>query len=122
MKNLVLILCVAIMTLGFKSDNPTDFMSFDKTTHDFGNIVQGTPVQAQFIITNIGDQPLIINNIDRQCGCTSPSFNNAPIPVGAKDTILVGYNAAAMGAFTKKLTVKTNYGNAELFIRGTVVK
>lgn len=122
MKNLVFVLLLGITVFGFKSDNPTDYMVFDKITHDFGNIDQGIPVEAKFVVTNIGDQPLIINSIERQCGCTTPSFRNAPIQRGLSDTITVGYNAAAMGAFTKKITVKTNYGNSELFIRGTVVK
>ena len=107
MKNTLLLFLASIAIFAFKTDNPSDFMSFDKTTHDFGNIAQGVPVEAKFIITNIGEQPLIINSIDRQCGCTTPVFKNSPIAAKSEDTILVGYNAATIGSFTKKLTVKT---------------
>lgn len=95
-------------------------MEFDKITHDFGTIVKDVPVEAMFILTNTGKSNIIINSIDRQCGCTTPKYSKAPIAPGKKDTIRVGYNAATMGSFTKKITVKTNFGNTDLFIKGTV--
>lgn len=117
---ILLITCFALMAL--QSDNPSDYMRFDKTTHDFGGIAQGIPVSAKFVITNTSSEAIIINSIERQCGCTTPQYNSRPIGESESDTITVGYNAAVMGAFTKKITVKTNFGNTELFIRGTVIK
>jgi len=120
MKKGIIILLASVFLLALKSNNPSDYMSFDKTTHDFGNIVQGIPVTARFIITNVNSEAVIINSIERQCGCTTPKYSTKPIGKSESDTITVGYNAAVLGAFTKKLTVKTNFGNTELFIRGTV--
>jgi hypothetical protein len=122
MKKLLILILACFSLMALKSDNPSDYMRFDKTTHDFGNIVQGIPVTAKFVITNISSEAIIINSIERQCGCTTPKFNTTPIGKSESDTITVGYNAAVIGAFTKKITVKTNFGNTELFIRGTVIQ
>ena len=47
----------------FKVDVPAEF-KFEKETHDFGKISQGKPVSVEFKFTNIGDEPLIITNIE----------------------------------------------------------
>ena len=122
MNKIILAFLILPICLALKSDSPTDHISFDKTTHDFGTIAQGIPVQARFVLTNISSEPIIINSVERQCGCTTPVYNSQPIAKDESDTITVGYNAAVTGAFTKKLTVKTNFGSIELFIRGTVVQ
>lgn len=122
MKKLFILVFACFALMALKSDNPSDYMQFDKTTHDFGQIAQGIPVTANFILTNTSSEAVIINSVDRQCGCTTPKYKTRPIGKGESDTIVVGYNAAVMGAFTKKLTVKTNFGNTELFIRGTVIQ
>ncbi len=120
MKNIVLSFFALLALTAFRTDKLSNHIKFDKTTHYFGKIAKGIPVQASFIISNIGEEPVMINSIERQCGCTTPKFNKKPINKGESDTIVVGYNAAVPGAFTKKLTVKTNFGNTELYIRGTV--
>ena len=117
----IFIMTMLFMTLcAFKINNPEEHFTFDKKVHDFGNIPQGYPVNTMFIITNIGEEPLIINSVHRQCGCTTPKYNAEPISKGHKDTIWVGYNAATAGSFTKKLVVVTNFGESDLIIRGTV--
>lgn len=120
MKNILIITSLFILLTSFKINTPEEHFTFDKKVHDFGDITQGYPVNTMFIITNIGEEPLIINTVNRQCGCTTPEYKTDPILKGQKDTIRVGYNAATAGAFTKKLVVVTNFGETDLIIRGTV--
>ena len=86
--------------------NADDVVKFNTEKHDFGKIKQGKPVVYYFEINNVGDKPLVVENVSSPCGCTVPEKPQKPIMPGKKDKIKVEYNAAAMGPFTKDLTVK----------------
>ncbi|RYZ19615.1 MAG: DUF1573 domain-containing protein [Chitinophagaceae bacterium] len=74
--------------------------------YDFGKIKQGVPVNTAFEIKNVSDRPLVIESATGSCGCTTPTVPKEPIAPGATAKLPVNYNAAAMGAFTKTVTVK----------------
>jgi Protein of unknown function (DUF1573) len=78
----------------------------DMEKYDFGKIKQGVPVTTYFTITNISDKPIVIENAQASCGCTTPEWNKEPIAPNATAKIKVGYNAGAMGTFTKPVTIK----------------
>lgn len=78
------------------------------TTHDFGKIVQGKPVTAVFKFSNKGDAPLIVSNARGSCGCTGVEYPKEPVMPGKTGEIKATYNAAAMGAFSKTVTVESN--------------
>jgi hypothetical protein len=88
------------------SDEP-DF-KFDEETHDFGKIPQGKPVTVEMTFTNVGKLPLIISAVEPTCGCTVAKFTATPVKKGEKGTIVLTYNAAATGQFTKGTTIKSN--------------
>lgn len=75
-------------------------------SYNFGKIKQGVPVTTFFTITNISDKPAVIESATAGCGCTTPEYSKEPIPAGGSTKLKVGYNAAAMGAFTKPVTIK----------------
>ncbi|MFT3909698.1 MAG: DUF1573 domain-containing protein [Ferruginibacter sp.] len=96
--------------------------TWKKDSHDFGEIPQGKPVTVEFSFTNSGDAALLITDVHTSCGCTAPDYPKEPIAAGKTSTIKVTYNANAVGAFSKTITVKTN-GEEEtkvLTIKGTV--
>ncbi len=121
MKKILILTFAFVLLSAFKLTSPEEHIAFDKKVHDFGTIAQNVPVNTNFIISNIGEEDLIINTVKTQCGCTTPKYSSNPILKGAKDNIAVGYNAATLGSFTKKLTVITNFGDVELIIRGNVI-
>ena len=41
--------------------------------HEFGDIVQGQSVSHKFTFTNTGSEPLIILQVQTNCGCTAPA-------------------------------------------------
>ncbi|MBK7214660.1 MAG: DUF1573 domain-containing protein [Bacteroidales bacterium] len=96
---------------------------YDKMVNDFGEIAQGIPKTAEFKLTNEGKEPLIIQSARASCGCTNLQYSQEPILPGKSTTISATYNAAAVGAFTKTITVTTNAdaNPVVLQIKGTVL-
>ena len=95
----------------------------DKTTSDFGEIEQGIPKEAEFKLTNEGKEPLLIQTAKAGCGCTNLKYSQEPVLPGKFTIIAATYNAAAMGAFNKSITVTTNAdpNPVMLMIKGTVI-
>ena len=102
-------------------------IKFDKTTHNFGSFSENEPkVSCSFTFTNIGEQPLVINQAIATCGCTVPKYTKTPIQPGEKGEIKVTYNGTGKfpGHFKKSITVRTN-GAVEmtrLYIEGDMTE
>jgi len=103
--------------------NPNAKATWDKTVSDFGEIEQGTPKEAQFTLTNEGKEPLLIQTAKAGCGCTNLKYSQEPVLPGKSTIVAATYNAAAMGQFTKSITVTTNAdaNPVGLIIKGTVI-
>jgi hypothetical protein len=84
----------------------SDVAKFDKETYDFGKIPQNKPATATFTITNISKDPIVIEQANPTCGCTISDYTKTPIAPGQTGQIHATYNAAAVGAIHKTLTVK----------------
>jgi hypothetical protein len=97
-------------------------ISFDKTVHDYGTIVQGTDGTCEFKFTNTGKEPLILSKPQSSCGCTVPTWPQEPILPGKSDVIKVTYNTNNVGGINKTVTVTSNATTARvvLQIKGTV--
>lgn len=97
-------------------------LSFEKTTHDYGTINQGSDGGCEFVFKNTGKTPLILTSVRASCGCTVPSWTNEPVQPGKTGSIKVSYNTQIVGNFSKTITVNSNAKNSELFlvIKGTV--
>jgi Protein of unknown function (DUF1573) len=91
-------------------------ITWDKATHDFGDITQGDKVEQAFAFTNTGTSPLIITNIEVTCGCTTPrGWPRDPIAPGEKGEILIAFNSAGKyGKQNKVVTVISNAANPEV--------
>jgi len=83
-------------------------IKWEKTTQQFGEIKQGTPVTASFTFTNQGKTPVLLAEVHGSCGCTVPAWSKAPIMPGQSSVITATFNAAAAGPFNKTVTVTTN--------------
>src|SRR6188508_823259 len=90
-------------------------ITFEKKTHDFGDIFQGDKVEETYKFTNSGTEPLIITNVQVTCGCTTPKgWPRDPIMPGGKGELTVAFNSAGkMGKQNKVVTVVSNAVNAE---------
>jgi len=97
---------------------------WDRTTIDFGDIAFNVPKSAEFVVTNDGNEPLIIASAQASCGCTNLKYEKDPILPKKSTVISVTYNAAAKGNFMKTVTVRTNAGEEPVFlqIKGNVLE
>jgi len=105
----------------FAQAQPTETPKADplqvrELSYDFGKIPQGKPVTHVFIVANTGTEPLILENVQASCGCTTPEWSKDPIPAGGTKEIKVGYNAAAEGAFTKSISIFYNRGQVKSIV------
>lgn len=105
MKKLVFLL-IAIASFSFVNAQSAAPIEFKEMKHSFGKIKQNVPVTHVFTFKNTSNTPVVIENASAECGCTTPEYPKTPIGKGATNTIKVTYNAAAMGSFTKRVTVK----------------
>lgn len=80
------------------------------TEHDFGTFKEEAGKQSfDFIVSNTGNAPLVIQNIVASCGCTTPDWTKEPIQPGANGKITAVYDPAGRpGQFNKTLSVYTN--------------
>lgn len=108
MKNIFLALSVMLLstTMFAQAPKADDVVKFKELVYDFGKIKQGVPVTHDFAFTNTGAKPVVVENATASCGCTTPSWPQAPVLKGKSDIIKAGFNAAAEGAFTKQITIK----------------
>ena len=126
MKKMLMIGLMMVFTLGMMAQQPAQ-IKFDKTTHNFGSFSEKNPVVTHsFTFTNVGEQPLVVNQAIASCGCTVPEFTKEPIALGGKGEIKVTYNGEGKfpGHFKKSITVRTN-GSVEmtrLYIEGDMTE
>lgn len=81
---------------------------WEKKSYDFGEIALAKPVSTDFTFTNNGDKVIIISDVVTSCCYTASDYSKAPILPHKTGAIKVTYNAAAIGAFSKSITVNFN--------------
>lgn len=120
MKSMLLVACLAI---GIGSFAQAD-ISFKEKKHSFGKIKKDVPATFVFTYTNKSKKPVVIEFANAECGCTKPTYSDAPTLVGKTGTIKVTYNAATLGAFKKNIDVKFAHSNQPytLTIDGEVIE
>lgn len=103
--------------------NPT--IKFEQSQFDFGTIreIDGSVVH-KFEFTNIGNKPIVIEEVSSSCGCTIPTYTKAPIMPGKIGVISVTYNPFNRpGEFVKEVVIiSNNRTNRNIItIRGNVI-
>ncbi len=107
------------------ADNPNaPVIVFEKTTHDYGTVVQGGDGNCEFKFRNTGLEPLILANVTSSCGCTVPEWPREPIMKGKSASIRVRYDTNRIGQINKYITVLSNakVGSVQLHIMGNVIE
>ena len=94
------------------SGKPTEkypVMTFEKTSHDFGQIIRGEKVSYRFKFKNTGKLPLIISDVPSSCGCTVPEFSKLPVSPGEEGYVMVTFNSQTESGYrSKTVTVVSN--------------
>lgn len=95
----------------------------NKDIHDYGVVEYAGNGTCEFIITNTGDEPLVIQSAKASCGCTVPSYPKEPIAPGASATITVKYDTKRPGSINKSIKITSNAMNSNekvIYIKGQV--
>ena len=129
MKKIALLTFLIFIATGIASaqtpkavDGP--IIKFEKMEHDYGTISQGADGNCVFKFKNTGNEPLIISDVRKSCGCTTPTWSAEPILPSQSGVIKVGYDTNKVGPFSKTITVISNANNpsVELTIKGSVTE
>jgi len=111
MKTFLLAVMALVSTSLFAQKKADEVAKFSTENFDFGKIKQGVPATATITVTNISNEPLIIDQAAPSCGCTVSDYTKEPIAPGKTGTIKAIFNAAAVGPINKNITVK--FANAD---------
>ena len=110
MKRLFFIISLMVLGITLNAQLAVTKMQVSSTEHDFGTFKEEAGRQTfDFIVTNTGKEPLVIQNVQASCGCTTPEWTKQPIPAGAKGKVTAIYDPKDRpGQFNKTLSVYTN--------------
>ncbi|MCF8367802.1 MAG: DUF1573 domain-containing protein [Bacteroidales bacterium] len=99
-------------------DNPNaPVITFDKLTHDYGDIEQHGDGKCEFKFINEGKEPLILSNVRSSCGCTIPEWPRQPILPGKSEVIKVKYDTKRVGMINKTISVYSNAKASPITLR-----
>ena len=108
-KSITADLVVVPETASGKTISKYPVMTFEKTSHDFGQIIRGERVSYRFKFKNTGKLPLIISDVPSSCGCTVPEFSKLPVSPGEEGYVMVTFNSQTESGYrTKTVTVVSN--------------
>jgi hypothetical protein len=83
-------------------------IDFEVKEINYGDLMQGDNGLRIFKFKNTGNAPLVISDVQKTCGCTSPDYTKTPIMPGETGEIKVSYDTNRIGQFTKFVTVFSN--------------
>lgn len=92
---------------------PKTMIEVTENKFDFGKINDGDVVKHTYMVKNIGENPLVISNVQVSCGCTAPSYPKEPIQPGKIGELTLEFNSAGKaGIVNKNALIIANADNA----------
>ncbi|MEY4875023.1 MAG: hypothetical protein RL708_172 [Bacteroidota bacterium] len=116
--------CSPKISSNMKLKKDSAVFQFAITTKDFGLMREGYEAVQIFEFVNIGNAPLIIENVETECSCTISEFSKQPVIPNTKGFVKVIYKSAGnSGSMNKSITIFSNATEKEkkLFIKGKVI-
>ena len=89
-------------------------VSIDSTVMDFGSFPKTKKQERSFLLTNTGNNLLVIQNIVTSCGCTKVEYLKEPVRPGGSLEVKVIYEAEKAEHFNKTVTVYCNARNSPI--------
>ncbi len=84
-------------------------IKFEQEVFDYGTMAYDANTLREYKFKNTGKSPLIISNVQVQCGCTNvEGWPKEPIAPGKTGSFKVKYDSKRVGKFDKKITVVSN--------------
>ncbi|TYP96376.1 uncharacterized protein DUF1573 [Sphingobacterium allocomposti] len=109
----------------FNKKNPKVMeYSLSKRLITVGEHKQNVPVNAEFLLKNLGETPIEIRAVHPDCHCTTYHVSNKSINPGDTSVISLEYNARIPGVFQASATLDLHGENDRqelLVFRGTII-
>jgi len=108
MKNVGLIVLFIVLGIGMAAAASPQ-ISVDEPVYDFGEILEGLAVVHTFVLQNIGEEPLVIEDVHVSCGCTTTSLAKSTLDPGESVELGVTFDSAGFsGKIVKNITIESN--------------
>ncbi len=109
-RHVMLLCCVSLIAASPAWAIAGPRISFDREAHDYGKVAYGSTVKEHFVLTNTGDQTLVIEKIRADCGCTKAVKGSSEIGPGATTEIVTEFDTTDLspGRKRKHVYVRTN--------------
>lgn len=124
----ILVFLFALILLPVVAGAAKPELEFSSKTFDFGTVRESAqPVETEFTMTNVGNEPVAILSASTSCGCSKAEFPKKPVGPGKTAKIKVKFNPAGQhGEINRevKLRIKSAGGKSlrvPLKITGVVV-
>src|SRR5690606_9202695 len=110
-----------LVLAGFATMTAQNTPKFQFTTEviDYGEIKKGSDGTRVFQFKNIGNAPLVIENVYSSCGCAVPSWTKTPVAPGGSGEIVVKYNTDIVGPIRRTISI---YSNADEATKAVKIK
>lgn len=92
-------------------------VSLLKDKVDLGDFSWNKEREAEFVISNVGKLPLVINDVITSCGCTKVDYTKKPILSGENIILKIKYKAEQPEHFNKTITVYCNAEGSPLHLK-----
>lgn len=101
-----------------KNNIQTDVRS-NRTTVDMGKFDWQKIQEKVFVLTNIGNNPLVITDVVTSCGCISVEYNKEPVYSSDSIELRVSYRSNHPEHFKKKIIVHCNTSSSPIVLTVT---
>ena len=97
-------------------------VGLDKAEIDFGTFPMNEVKEGKFLLTNTGQNLLVLYDVVTSCGCTKVEYSKQPLRPGETTELTVRYEADKSGHFNKAITIYSNAVGSphKLRVRGQV--
>lgn len=101
---------------------PITDITLDYIEIDLGEIDQKSHHEKRVVITNIGNAPLLIQEVFPSCDCMVVDYPEDTIPIGQSADIKIRYTAYEKGVFEKFVTIYCNIpsSSVDIWLTGKV--
>ncbi len=97
-------------------------IKFESLSYNYGTLKVGDVRDGIYVFKNVGNKPLILDDVKTSCDCTVIEYPKAPTMPGQSDTIRATYTAESPGEINKWITVLSNAQTDRVILKtkGTV--
>ncbi|MDD3037191.1 DUF1573 domain-containing protein [Bacteroides sp.] len=94
-------------------------ITLDKSFISFGDFAWEQEQKVEFVLTNIGVNLLVIDNINTSCGCITVDYIREPVRPGYTLLLNVTYKAEYAEHFDKTITIYCNVKDSPFQLKVT---